>query len=171
MELANLLSQKKSRIVERWLNLVLESYSAEAAVFMRKEKDRFDNPMGYRLSQGVAGLFDAFLQEMPRDKVLSYLDEVIRIRAIQDCSPSQALAFIFLLKNVLRAELAAEVRQPHLAVELLELESRIDGLALLAFDVYMQRREKLHEIRVKEIKNRVSGLLRQSGYNLGNLEQ
>ncbi|MBI4795270.1 MAG: RsbRD N-terminal domain-containing protein [Deltaproteobacteria bacterium] len=92
--------------------------------------------------------------------------EVIRIRALQDCSPSQALAFIFLLKNVVREELAEDFEKQNLTAELMELDSRIDGLSLLGFDVYTRRREKLCELRVNEVKNRVSGLLRKSGLSI-----
>jgi hypothetical protein len=166
MKLTDLLTQKKPIIVDRWLQVIYESYPAEAAIFLKKEKDHFDNPVGYRISQGLQGLFDALLTEMETDQLLAYLDEIIRIRAIQDFAPSQALAFIFLLKKVLRKELAKELRQGDLSVQFLELESRIDGLALLGFDVYSKRREKLHEIRVTEIKNRVSGLMRKTGINL-----
>ena len=44
-----------------------------------------------------------------------------------------------------------------------DLEARIDGLALLAFDVYTKRREKLQDIRVDEVKRRISGVMRKSG--------
>ena len=71
--------------------------------------------------------------------------------------------FIFLLKNVIRHELAEEIRQENLAAEVLELESRIDGLALLGFDVYTKRREKIYEIKADEAKRRVSGLMRKAG--------
>jgi len=171
MKLANLLIQKKSQIVDRWIRLLYESYPPETAVFLKKEKDKFDNPVGYRISQGLTGLFEALLQGADRGEILSNLDEIIRIRALQAKSPSQALAFVFMLKNVLREELATDLKKENLAAELLELESRIDGLALLGFDVYTQRREKLNEIRVKEIKNRVSGLMRKSGLSMDDLEQ
>ena len=166
MKLTDLLTQKKSRIVEGWLRVIYESYPPETAIFLKKEKDRFDNPVGISTSDGIKALYEALLVEMETDRVLAALDEIIRIRAIQDFSPSQALAFIFLLKNVIREELAKELRAGDLAAELLELESRIDGLALLGFDVYTKRREKLHEIRVNEIKNRVSGLMRRTGLDL-----
>jgi hypothetical protein len=48
----------------------------------------------------------------------------------------------------------------------LEIESRIDGLALLCFEVYMKRREKLYELRINEVKNQVSGLMRRTGLTL-----
>jgi hypothetical protein len=37
-------------------------------------------------------------------------------------------------------------------------------MALLAFDVYMARREKLYEIRSNEAKNQVSNLLKKAGF-------
>lgn len=163
MQLTAHLSQKKSAILGRWLTTIYESYPPETAIFLRREKDRFDNPMGYRISQGLEGLYDALIQEMDRERLLNFLDEIIRIRALQDFSPSQALAFIFLLKNVIRQELADEIQKENLAEEILDLESRIDGLALLGFDVYTKRREKLREIRVEEMKTRISGLMRKAG--------
>lgn len=169
MKLAHLLAQKKSDIVDRWLQLIYERYPPETAIFLRKEKDRFDNPVGYRISEGIKGLYEALLTEMDAEQLKGFLDEIIRIKAIQDFSPSQALAFIFLLKNVLRQELASELEEErHLAEELREFESCIDGLALLGFEVYMQRRERLYEIRVVEMKKRISGLLRRTGVDLSN---
>jgi hypothetical protein len=166
MKLTNLLTQNKSSLVDKWLQLIFASYPPEAAIFLKKEKDRFDNPMGIRLAEGTKAIFETLIQETATEKVLASLDEVIRIRALQDFSPAQALAFIFLLKNVIREELAKEIREQDLAGEVLELESRIDGLALLGFDVYTRRREKLCEIRINEMKNRVSGLMRRTGLNL-----
>jgi len=163
MQIATLLSQKKAAILGRWLAMIYESYPPETAIFLRKEKNRFDNPAGYRISEGLEGLFGALLEEMERDQVLTCLDEIIRIRALQNFTPSQALAFIFLLKIVIREELAEEIRKENLAAEILDLESRIDGLALLGFDVYTQRREKIYEIKADEAKRRVSGLMRKTG--------
>jgi hypothetical protein len=94
------------------------------------------------------------------------LDEIIRVLALQDIPPSQALAFVFHLKQVIREELAAELKDLSLAPELVELESRIDGLALLGFDAYTKRREKLCELKVNEVKAKVSGLLRRAGLRL-----
>lgn len=169
MKLANLLEQKKSPIVARWLNLLYDSYPPQTAIFLKKEKDKFDNPLGYGLHRGLHNLFDTLIQELETEEILAALDEVIRIRALQDCPPSQALAFIFLLKNVVREELAEELEKENLLAELLDLDSRIDGLSLLGFDVYTRRREKLYEMRMNEVKNRVSGFLRKSGMNVNNL--
>ena len=169
MKLVNLLEQKKSQIVARWITLLFDSYPPETAVFLKKEKDKFDNPIGYGISRGLTGLFETLVQEMETEQILAALDEIIRIRALQNCYPSQALAFIFLLKNVVREELAEELEKQDLTEELQELDSRIDGLSLLGFDVYTRRREKLQDMRINEVKNRVSGLMRKSGISIDSL--
>lgn len=163
MKLENLLLQKQSSILERWLDLILESYPAETSRFLKGERNRFDNPVAYEFREGAKGIYNALLQGMERDGISSLLDRIISVRSIQDFLPSRAIAFIFLLKTAIRKGLEREIREKGISEELLELESRIDGLALLSFDVYMKRREKLYEIRVNEVKNRVSGLLRMSG--------
>ncbi len=167
MKLSHLLSQRKLTIFERWLDLIFSSYPPETTRFLKKEKDRFNNPVAYRLSQGARGLVDALVSGATVEEVSRYLDEIIRIKAVQDFSPSQALAFVFLLKKVIREELAPEIQaDTGLAAEMLDLESQIDGLALLGFDVYVKRREKLYDIRVNEVKAKVSGLLRKAGINV-----
>ena len=166
MELLELLAEKKAGLTERWLHRLFESYPRQTTVFLKKENNRFDNPVGHQLSQGLARIVEAVLQQLDRDQVLAALDEVIRIRALQNFAPSQALAFLFLLKNVIREELAPELKEGRFSSELQELDSRIDGLTLLGFDVYTQRREKLFEIRVNEVKQRVSGFLRSKGMDV-----
>ncbi len=166
MDLLTRLAERKVRLTERWRQRLFESYPAETAIFLKKDQDCFDNPVGHRLTQGIQALVQALLTEMDRGHVLAGLDEILRIRAIQDFSPSQALAFIFLLKDIIREELAPELQEGHFLQDLRELEARIDGMALLAFDVYTQRREQLHQVQVAEIRNRVSGLLRRTGFSL-----
>ena len=163
MRLEKLLSEKSSAILDRWVQLTLETYPADSQRFMKKQKDRFANPVGYTVSQEMGNLYQELLKGIDTEKVSPILDRIIRIRAIQDFTPSQAVAFIFLLKNVIREELETEIRANHLYDELLIFESRIDNLAFLGFDIYMKRREKIYEIRAKEAKSQVSRLLQKAG--------
>jgi hypothetical protein len=170
MKLESLLAQKQYTILERWFDIIVDTYRADGQKFLRNQKDRFDNPVAYEFHQGIEGIYEALLHGMDRDKVSSFLDRIVSIRAIQDLSPSRAIAFIFLLKTVIRRELESEIRERQISEELSELESRIDGLALLCFEIYMKRREKLYEIRANEAKTRVSALLRKAGL-LSDLEE
>ncbi len=166
MKLSSLLSERQASLAERWRQRLFESYAPSAAVFLKKENNPFDNPVGHQLTEGLRRLLEAIVQEMDRDRILAALDEVIRIRALQNIAPSQAMAFIFLLKNVVREELAPELKAGQFTQELQEFDSRIDGVALLGFDVYTKCREKLYEIRVNEVKQRVSGFLRSKGMDV-----
>ncbi|MGQ9653846.1 MAG: RsbRD N-terminal domain-containing protein, partial [Thermodesulfobacteriota bacterium] len=83
---------------------------------------------------------------------------------VQEFSASQAVAFIFSLKKVVREEIKGEGAEPDLPVpEVLEFESKIDALALRAFDMFMGCRERIYEIRATEIRNRTMNLLRRAG--------
>lgn len=152
MVLEHLLPQKRAAILERWFQLVLETYPADTSRFLKQGKDRFTNPVGYTISREIETLYDELLQEMNSDKLAACLDNIIRIRAVQDFSPSQTIALIFLLKKAIREELASEITENRVFEELLKFESRIDKLVLLAFDIYMKCREKVFEIRVNEVK-------------------
>jgi hypothetical protein len=77
------------------------------------------------------------------------LDRIIRIRAVQELTPSQALAFILDLKQVV-GEVAGEAA----ADELRAFEQRVDQLVLTAFDVYSECREQISSIRINEIRKR-----------------
>jgi len=130
----------------------MDSYPADASKLLKQDKDRFDNPIGYSVSQEIKAIYEELLSDMHSDKLLSSLDNIIRIRAVQDFTPSQAIAFIFKLKKAVRDELGHEIRSNKIFKELLDFESRIDELALFALDLYVKCREKIHEIRVGEVK-------------------
>jgi hypothetical protein len=164
MKLEDLLKQKASHIRKRWLDLIIQTYPADSQRFLREQKDRFANPVGTTLSRAVETLYHELLHGMDSEKVNSSLDEIIRIRAIQDFSPARAMAFMFLLKRVLKEELSQEIKESAAACEeLLTLESRVDEMALRGFDLYMNCRERIFEIRAREAKNQVSRLLQKAG--------
>ena len=149
--------------MNRWVNGLLETYPSDTSRFMKKQKDQFANPVGYTITKEIENLYEEFLQGLDTERISPILDRIIRIRAVQDFSPSRAIAFIFLLKRVIREELEKEIRENRLADELLEFESRVDDLSLLAFDIYMKCREKIYEIKANQAKNQVSKLLQRSG--------
>ncbi len=152
MKLEDLLVQRRSTIIDKWSDLVVETYPPDTAKFLKAQRDRFANPVGAAIAEGVEGLFDELVRGIDREKASAFLDNIIRIRAIQDFTPSQALCFVLLLKKVVRKVLRKELREVAILEELLGFESNIDELALLSFDIYMSCREKIYEIRVNELK-------------------
>jgi hypothetical protein len=162
MSLEKLLTERKSAILNRWFDLSLESYPEETARFLKNKKNRFANPVGYILSQEMEPILNGLFKGTDLDKMQPFLDNIIRIRAVQDFSPSQAMAFIFSLKQVIREEMDREIRENRIGQGLLELESRIDTLALLSFDIFMKCREKIYDLKANEVKNRTVRLLKRA---------
>jgi len=160
-QIRKFLSEKKSNILNKWFERIVSTYPLETQKFLRREKDRFANPVRSRVWEGIEGVINALIKG-DESNISASLDNIIRIRAVQDFTPAQALAFIFFLKKVVREELAEMTKNSELLNELLEFENKIDELALLCFNIYMQCREKIYEIRVNEIKRLTYSLLKRA---------
>jgi len=156
MNIESLLTSKKTSITQKWIDRVLDSYGAPE--FFKKQKDRFANPIGTTISQNLPELYDVLIAEREIAAATKPLENIIKIRAVQDFTPSQAVSFVYLLKHIIREELAREKQGQTLGPGLAALEARIDQAALMAFDLYMECRERLHQIRINEILSGRSAL-------------
>jgi RsbT co-antagonist protein rsbRD N-terminal domain len=162
MSLGKTLSERRSAILNQWFDRTIETYPEETARFLRSKKNRFANPVGHILAQELESILEGLFQGVELNSLRPSLDNIIRIRAVQDLSASQSLVFLFLLKQVLREELENEILENGAGKELLELESRIDGLALLSFDIFMQCREKIFDLKANELNKRTIRLLKRA---------
>jgi RsbT co-antagonist protein rsbRD N-terminal domain len=164
MKLEELLSQRATQILKRWTALIFDTYPSDAQRFLTKQKDPFANPVGSTLSREAENFFREFLGGADPERLAGALEGIIRVRAVQDFSPSGAVGFVFLLKKIIREETDQEIREQRIPFkELQALESRLDDAALAGFDVYVRCKEKVYEIRAREARNHVSGLLRRAG--------
>ncbi len=163
MRLNNLLAQRKTAIIKNWFTLAIETYPPDTASFLKRQKDPFSNPVGRTISKGLEGLFNELLKEMDYEIITSFLDPIIRIRAIQNFSPSQAVSFIILLKKAIRENTKKEVPEEQLFNELLLFESKIDQLVMIAFNLYMQCREKIYDLKANEMRNSTYKAFKRAG--------
>jgi hypothetical protein len=162
MKLRELLLEKKSRIVKRWFDAIIENYPADSSNFLKNQRDQFQNPVGNTISEGIQNIFEEFLQDPDSEKIFPILNDIIKIKAVQNFPPSKALSFLFLLKKVIRKEADSEIRKRQLADELTEFEAQIDKLILLSFDIYMKCREKIYEIKADEVRRMTFRLLQRA---------
>ena len=161
--LALFLEKRKSAVVSKWFDEVAASYAPDAGQFLKKQQDPFSNPVGMSFRDGLSGLFDQVVHGIDREGALPFLDPLIRIRAVQAFTPSQATAFIFSLKTVLRRNYGKEIHALQLQEALVELESRIDTLGFLAFDLFMECREKIYQLKANTERNTIYRAFARAG--------
>ena len=155
MSLNELLINHKDTIHKRWLELIFDTYPPDATGFLRNKKNPFGNPVGAALRDGTTIILDELCGDMNGEQVSLGLDRIIRIRAVQEFHPSQAVAFVFLLKNAIADKIGAELAALDARDGLFDLWAKIDRLALAAFDVHMECRETVNRIRLSEARKRM----------------
>ena len=162
-----LLWPHKEAMAKRWSDVVHGTYPFETVGFLRTASDRFANPVGFRTEDAAKALMDAIFVEAPdEDALRKAVDELIRVRAVQDFPPETAVGIFFAMKDIIRdVVISSENASAELMPALWALESRIDAVTLLAFGAYARCREALHQLRVEETKRRHSQLLRLAEKN------
>ena len=161
--LDKILEQRQSVLEKKWFELTAKTYAPDTAEFLKSKSDPFANPVGGAMLNGLKGLLDQLIHGMDPAIITSHLDPIIRIRAVQNFTPSQATAFILSLKTVLRENFAKELHDRRIASELVAFESKIDRLCLMAFDIYMQCREKVFQISANETRHRTFRAFARAG--------
>jgi hypothetical protein len=161
MTLGNLLSGQRKDITGKWLDALVDSYPSDTRRFLRKEKSRFANPVGQTYKEEVERLFDAFVNDQT-EKMTSALDGILRVRAIQDFTPSGAVGFLLEFKQVIRKALEGTGLGNGASGLVREADEKLDQLLLMGFEVYSKRREKIYDLRANEIKRQVARLLERA---------
>lgn len=169
MDLTSLLEQQRKTILGRWFDKIVATYPSGSAEFLAKQKDRFRNPVGHTTRTSIEAVYDEIVGSMDIDRLRLAVDGIVRVRAVQDFTAAQAVEFVFLLKpvvrDVVRERLGDEMHLATSADKTADLDARIDQVAMIAFDKYMECRDKLHEVRTKEIQNRSMRLIDRLGTN------
>jgi len=163
MTFESVLAERKAELSEKWADLVLQTYPKETQKIWGRQKDRFQNPVGASIIEATRDLFDNMLDWQDAGKIAEGLDKLIRIRSVQDFTPSQAISFVFLLKKLLRDEFFKPMKKEGKLDDLLRFEAKVDNMAMMAFDIYSKSREQIFRLRVDEVKRAQSQLLKRAG--------
>jgi len=140
---------ERTEMIARWFDRIVDRYPAETASFLRGQPDPFANPVGAGLRDELAPILDTILDCCEPDRADAAMDRIVRVRALQEMSPSRAVGFVLELKEIFD-EVAEAAPDDARAL----FDRRVDGMLLAAFDVYNRCREQVYDIRVKEIRNR-----------------
>ncbi len=152
MTLQELLSKRKKAILDRCLNLLFDTYPYDSVTLFKNQPDPFANPVGSTFRRELEIVLDGLSEWVDPGNLTSSLDAIVRIRAVQEFRPSDALAFMVHLKKAIREELREIRMSPELVNDLARLDLCIDELTFAAFDLYVACREKIAEIRVGEAR-------------------
>jgi antitoxin component of RelBE/YafQ-DinJ toxin-antitoxin module len=163
MELVKQLAQKKSTIIKMWFEKVINTYPIDTAQFLKNQKDPFANPVGQNSLKSLQDIFDLALGGFDPKTARPLIDPIVRIRAIQDFTPSQAVGFMFDLKTIIRETVPVDTTESQNLKALHALDGRIDQLGLLAFDIYMQCREKILDLKANEMRARTYAAFSRAG--------
>lgn len=150
-DLAAILAAKQKQILDVWLERTLSSYKSPG--FFIKSQDPFANPVGMQVRIGLTAIFELLRDEAELEAFTKPLDQVVRIRAVQEFSASQAVVPFLELKWVVKEVLGAEMLNGLLASQCNEFDCAIERVALMAFDLYCQCREQLYLNRIHELKS------------------
>lgn len=148
-------------IADHWSGLILATYPSDAARLMSTQTDPFANPVGGTVRRATRIILNKGM-DPDEPEVLDALHDIIRIRAVQEFSPSQAVGVVFLLKRSIR-EAFGNGASPLGPADLTDLDSKVDAMALRAFDFYAEDRERIAQIRVRESHRMVRRLLQRAG--------
>ena len=163
MGLEKALAKKRDTIVADWFDMVAKTYAPDTAHFLKQNKDPFTNPVGGYIAAGLAGLFDQILHGPDQETTRKFLDPIVRVRAVQNFSPSKAVAFVLILKKIVRKHLPIDPKNTRQVKELIDFEDRVDAMSLFAFDIYTQCREQIFALKANEEKDRIYKAFKRAG--------
>jgi len=153
------LAEKKLSIVGKWTDRILKTYPEGTLKFLKADRNRFSNPVGNIICNNADNIYDEIISSNDPEILRSLLTDIIKIRAVQDFTPCNAVGFIYILKKIICEELNELVSDTKFMNEFYEVNERIDRIALLAFDIYMECKEKVHRLRINEIRYNLSKVL------------
>ncbi|MDH3393553.1 MAG: RsbRD N-terminal domain-containing protein, partial [Desulfobulbaceae bacterium] len=146
--------QENGEILDRWIARALATYPEGGVAALTQQKDRFANPIGYNIRHALTSLYKHFCGTVEIEKALGALEDLVRIRAVQEFTPAEAISFLFLLKEAVKEENSNKKEDSEALGldEWLHFEQRIDAIALQTFDMYMNSRERVFKVRINELK-------------------
>ena len=160
MSTEDIISARRDAAIQNGTEAVFAMYPFETTGFIRTQRDQFANPVGHATRAAGEQIYDAVTgRDVDMEKVHASVAALIRIRAVQDLKPEQAVGVLYLYKPVLRESLLRDM----LVVDVqgfLDMGERLDTLCLMAFNLYLADREQVYAERVAQQRREASQIRR-----------
>lgn len=151
MDLAEAFRNYREKIVNKWVDYTLSTYTSSD--FFKRERDKFSNPVGGTIREALDRLFVLMSKGVDPEEFKAPVAKLIEIRAVQQFTPAQAVAPLNAVKHITREILAGDKERSVFVKDLYDFEFAVDLAVLAAFDIYMEARERLYRVRIAEIKS------------------
>ncbi|RLC04210.1 MAG: hypothetical protein DRH34_04525 [Deltaproteobacteria bacterium] len=155
MNLKQILEKNRDSFVKKWFQATINTYPAQTVKILGKDSNRFDNPIGAVTHESLEDVFNLLSKEFDQETLEKTLDPVIRIRAVQTFCASEAVSFVFSLK-----EIGEDILDDNL---IREFDKLVDKIALAAFDKFMKCREDIFLLKATESKRRIHRAFERAG--------
>ena len=155
MNLKQELDKNRVLFIKKWFQATIDTYPAQTAKVLSKDSNRFDNPVGSVTHETIENVFNLIIKDFNEETLENKLDPVIRIRAVQAFSASQAVSFVFALKDI-----GEDILDKRL---LREFDKLVDKIALAAFNKFMKCKEEIFLLKATESKRRVHRAFERAG--------
>jgi hypothetical protein len=150
ISILKLLEQKKAAILRRWTGLVFDTYPHDTAMILKSEGDRFANPVGYCVQHNLAMVLDGLISGDKVETLFPNLEEIIKVRAVQNFTPEAAVSFMHLLTKAISSEVGSYNKHGKPDPEMKGLEERIDLLSNACSVIYADCRLRIDRIKASE---------------------
>lgn len=147
------MQQQHDLLQKEWFEQVIGAYPSESHKYFAKVENEFTNPVGSNIYRNLGLLLDELSGAADGDALYEHLEMIMRIRAVQDMKPSKAVAFLSAFKSILQKQFQQEIASGEISQqELDDMYSDLDTLSLIAFDLYMESKVLVYELRIAQIK-------------------
>ena len=133
---------KLDSIVDSWFVKAIEIYPETARSGMMQTGDRFRNPVATTLRESLEILARELSGGMECSAVTSAVDTIVRVRAVQECKPEDAVGFPAQLRKI--------IREQQLESLFPDMEQRLDALSQAASHQYALCKKDIARVRARE---------------------
>lgn len=140
-----IIRENRETILKRWLEFGLDLFSGKMAP---------GTPISEALADGMGMMLDGFAEDGERFR--EGVSRVTRILAVHPFRPSRSLSLFRELRSILQ-ETGGSEGDAQFCTE------RIEGMLFEAFDLFMEHRETIYQLKVEESRSKMHMLLRRTG--------
>jgi hypothetical protein len=146
MQIEEQIVRHKDSILKKWQQAIIDTYPTGAGNYLLENKNKFTNPIGYTIEKSLPAILNAVIEGNLTGLAKESIDDIIRIRAVQEFEPAEALTFLYSLKAVIISLLSDDAELS----AFLQIESIFNEINNYGINTYVRFREKIYDIKANE---------------------